>query len=180
MTLFRRSMKSLGSRPHESSMASRRIPIDGVSFAYTFNDPTLPGRLHHPVLRDHGQPSHLPRRLDGFGLGPRLPWVPGLPPGIQEWTPDHDPWELYNLDEDWTQANDLAAADARKTRSDAESYSPSRLPSNSVYPVGGGLWVVVLHPELRISTPYREWNFAADITRMPEFCAPALGNRDNL
>ncbi len=51
---------------------------------------------------------------------------------------------------------------------------------NSVYPVGGGLWVVVLHPELRISTPYREWNFGPDIIRMPEFCAPALGNRANL
>jgi arylsulfatase len=51
---------------------------------------------------------------------------------------------------------------------------------NSVYPIGGGLWVVVYHPELRISTPYREWNFGPDITRMPEFCAPALGNRANL
>ena len=51
---------------------------------------------------------------------------------------------------------------------------------NSVYPIGGGLWVLVYHPELRISTPYREWNFGPDITRMPEFCAPALGNRANL
>ena len=51
---------------------------------------------------------------------------------------------------------------------------------NSVYPVGGGLWIVALHPELRISTPYREWNFGPNITRMPEFCAPALGNRANL
>jgi hypothetical protein len=51
---------------------------------------------------------------------------------------------------------------------------------NSVYPVGGGLWVLVYHPELRISTPYREWNLGPDIIRMPEFCAPALGNRANL
>lgn len=48
-----------------------------------------------------------------------------------------------------------------------------------MYPVGGALWVPVFHPEMRISTPYREWNFAGDIVRMPEFCAPALGNRDN-
>jgi arylsulfatase len=51
---------------------------------------------------------------------------------------------------------------------------------NSVYPVGGGLWIPVYHPELRISTPYREWDFGPGITRMPEFCAPALGNRGNL
>ena len=41
--------------------------------------------------------------------GPRLPWVAGAPPGIADWTPDQDEWRLYNLDEDWTQANDLAA-----------------------------------------------------------------------
>ena len=51
---------------------------------------------------------------------------------------------------------------------------------NSVFPIGGGLWIPVFHPELRISTPYREWNLGPDIIRMPEFCAPALGNRANL
>lgn len=51
---------------------------------------------------------------------------------------------------------------------------------NSVYPIGGGLWIPVFHPELRISSPYREWTFTGTITRMPEFCAPALGNRSNL
>jgi hypothetical protein len=51
---------------------------------------------------------------------------------------------------------------------------------NSVFPIGGGLFIVAFHPELRISTPYREWNFTGDITRMPEMCAPALGNRANL
>ena len=49
-----------------------------------------------------------------------------------------------------------------------------------MFPIGGGLWIPVFHPELRISTPYREWNFTGDITRMPEFCAPALGNRANV
>ena len=38
---------------------------------------------------------------------------------------------------------------------------------------------MVYHPELRISTPYREWDFAGGTTRVPEFCAPALGNRAN-
>jgi hypothetical protein len=51
---------------------------------------------------------------------------------------------------------------------------------NNVLPTGGGLWVVSLHPEQRISTPYKEWTFSGDITRMPEFCAPALGNNDNV
>jgi len=47
-------------------------------------------------------------------------------------------------------------------------------------PIGGGLWVAALHPELRISPPYTEWTFSGDTVRMPEFCAPALGNRPNI
>ena len=35
----------------------------------------------------------------------------------------------------------------------------------------------VFHPEMRIAPPYTEWTFTGDITRMPEFSAPALGNK---
>ena len=47
-------------------------------------------------------------------LGPREPWVGGMPKGIKEWSPLTDKWELYNIDEDWSQANDLAAANPQK------------------------------------------------------------------
>jgi arylsulfatase len=50
---------------------------------------------------------------------------------------------------------------------------------NKVLPIGGGLWVPALHPELRISTPYKEWTFAGNMIRMPEFVAPGLGNKNN-
>jgi arylsulfatase len=111
-------------------------------------------------------------------FGPRAPWIPGAPPGIAKWTPDQDVWELYHLDEDWSQAHDLAAAMPEKLAQLKETFSIEAA-KNSVYPVGGGLWVLVYHPEMRISTPYREWDFSGTITRVPEFCAPGLGNRAN-
>jgi arylsulfatase len=37
-----------------------------------------------------------------------------------------------------------------------------------------------MHPEMRISTPYKEWTFAGSVTRMPEFTAPKLGNTPNV
>ena len=112
-------------------------------------------------------------------FGPRTPWVPGTPPGIREWTPDKDRWELYNLEEDWSQANDLAGKMPEKL-ADMKEMFLIEAARNNVLPIGGGLWVPVIHPELRISPPYKEWTFSGDITRMPEFCAPALGNKDNL
>ena len=93
--------------------------------------------------------------------------------------PDQDTWELYDLDHDWSQAHDLAAKMPDKLAQMRELFAIEAA-RNSVYPVGGGLWIPVLHPELRISTPYREWEFTGDVTRMPELCAPALGNRANL
>ena len=35
-------------------------------------------------------------------------------------------------------------------------------------------------PEMRIAPPYTEWTFSGDTVRMPEFCAPALGNKPNV
>ena len=42
---------------------------------------TRRGPAAHAVLRDHGQPRDLPRRLDGLARsGPRIPGCPGCPP----------------------------------------------------------------------------------------------------
>jgi arylsulfatase len=112
-------------------------------------------------------------------IGPRLPWVPGAPPGIREWTPDDDVWELYHLDEDWTQANDLAADMPDKLAQMKEIFIIEAA-RNKALPIGGGLWIATLHPEMRITPPYNEWEFTGDIVRMPEFTAPALGNKPNL
>ena len=37
-----------------------------------------------------------------------------------------------------------------------------------------------MHPEDRVSTPYRSWSFNANTRRMPEFTAPGLGRASNV
>ena len=154
-------------------------PIDGVSFAYTFDEPDAPGRLRTQYFEIMGSRSIYHDGWMASAFGPRVPWAMGRPAGMADWTPDHDQWELYHLDEDWSQAHDLADQMPEKLAQMKETFAIEAA-RNSVYPVGGGLWIIAFHPELRISSPYREWNFTGDITRMPEFCAPALGNRANL
>jgi arylsulfatase len=112
-------------------------------------------------------------------IGPRLPWVPGISPAIREWTPDADTWELYDLEQDWSQANDLAAAMPERLAALQEIFLIEAA-RNKVLPIGGGLWIPVFHPELRVAPPYAEWTFPGDLVRVPEFNAPALGNRPNL
>jgi arylsulfatase len=168
----------LGITPPRVVRGVEQQPLDGTSFAYTFDDPDAEGRLHTQYFEIMGSRAIYHDGWMASAFGPRAPWVPGQPPGIQDWTPDQDTWELYHLDEDWTQANDLAETHPDKLAQLKEVFAIEAA-RNSVYPVGGGLWIPVFHPELRISTPYRSWTFSGDIVRMPEFCAPALGNRAN-
>ncbi|QDH71832.1 arylsulfatase [Lysobacter alkalisoli] len=154
-------------------------PIDGTSFAYSFNDPKAEGQLLTQYFEIMGSRAIYHDGWMASAFGPRTPWLAGLPPGIHEWTPDDDDWELYNLDEDWSQANDLAATNPEKLAQLKDIFLIEAT-RNKVLPVGGGLWVAALHPEMRIAPPYKEWTLSGSTTRMPEFCAPALGNKPNV
>ena len=154
-------------------------PIDGVSFAYTFDDPKAKGRLLTQYFEIMGSRSIYHDGWIASAFGPRIPWEKGLPPGIREWTPDKDLWELYNLEEDWSQANDLAAKMPEKLAQLKETFLIEAT-KNKALPIGGGLWIPLLHPEMRISPSYTQWTFNGDTVRMPEVCAPALGNKPNV
>ena len=154
-------------------------PIDGVSFAYSFGDPKAKGQLLTQYFEIMGSRSIYHDGWMASAFGPRAPWETGIPAGIQEWTPDKDVWELYNLEEDWSQSNDLAAKMPEKLAQLKEIFLIEAV-KNKALPIGGGLFVPLLHPEMRISPSYTEWTFSGDTVRMPEFCAPALGNKPNV
>jgi len=154
-------------------------PFDGVSFASTFNDAKAKEVKHIQYFEIMGSRGIYRDGWMASAFGPKAPWIPGLPEGIREWTPDKDKWELYNLDEDWSQAYDLADKMPAKL-ADLKDLFLIEFTKNRGLPVGGGLWVSVFHPELRLAPPYTSWTFPGAITRMPEFAAPALGNKENL
>lgn len=169
----------LGIAPPQTVNGEPQMPLAGASFAATLTDRDAAGGKQTQYFEIMGSRGIYHEGWFAGAVGPRLPWVPGLPPGMATWTPDEDAWELYHLDEDWSQANDLASEQPEKLAQMRETFMVEAA-KNSVLPVGGGLWVPVYHPELRIAPPYREWDFAGDMTRMPEFCAPALGTKDNV
>ena len=169
----------VGIHPPRTVHGVPQDPIDGVSFADALFDATAPARHRTQYFEIMGSRAIYHDGWMASAFGPRVPWLPGLPPGIQDWTPDHDVWELYNLDTDWSQAHDLADEEPERLAQLRELFAIEAA-KNSVYPIGAGLWVPIFHPELRISTPYREWHFTGDIVRVPEFGAPALGTRANV
>jgi arylsulfatase len=153
--------------------------IDGVSMAYSFDDPAAEDRHKTQFFDIMGSRGIYHDGWFACTFGPRIPWVPGLPKGIADWSPENDVWELYDLSKDWSQADDLAAQMPEKVEKMKDLFLLESTKNDNL-PIGGGLWTVVFHPEDKPSTPYTEWTFSGSINRMPEFAAPRLGNTGNV
>jgi arylsulfatase len=130
-------------------------PFDGISFAYTFGDAKAKGRKLTQYFEIMGSRAIYHDGWMASAFGPCVLWIPGIPKGILEWTPDQDTWEIYNLEEDWSQANDLADKMPEKL-GQLKEYFAMAYAMNKGLSVGGGLWVPVFHPELRVAPPYTE------------------------
>ena len=68
-------------------------PFDGISFASTFNDAKAKEVKHTQYFEIMGSRGIYRDGWMASAFGPRVPWLPGLPNGIQEWTPDKDKWD---------------------------------------------------------------------------------------
>ncbi len=88
----------------------KQSPIEGVSMMYTFDrkNANAPVDPQDPVLRDDGRPRDLPRRLDRQHQGHACAVGHGYQRRRSK-DPTKFPWELYDLRNDWTQTEDLAA-----------------------------------------------------------------------
>jgi hypothetical protein len=86
-------------------------PIEGISFAYTFDDAQAKAR-HTTQYFEMGANRGLYH--DGW-MASALSFVPWQPVRTG-FDPDKQKWELYNIREDFSQANDLAPANPQKLR----------------------------------------------------------------
>ena len=155
-------------------------PIHGVSMGYTLADAKAQGRRKTQFFDIMASRGIYHDGWFASAPGPREPWVGGIPKGIKEWSPLTDKWELYNLDKDWSQANDLAAANPQKLE-EMKALFLLESTKNKNLPIGGGLWSTALyHPEDAPASSLTEWTFDGPMTRMPESAAPKLGKVDSL
>lgn len=88
-------------------------PIEGTSMVYTWDKADVPGRHTTQYFEMFGSRAIYHDGWIASAPPPTPPWVFGKP------TPDvmNDfKWELYNIEQDWTQSNDLAAKMPDKLR----------------------------------------------------------------
>lgn len=154
-------------------------PLDGTSMVYSFDSPAAPDQKKEQYFEVMGSRAMYKDGWIASVFGPRVPWQPGVDPSIAKWSPDKDVWELYDLKNDFSQANDVAAAHPEKVAELKKAFDVAAQ-DNKVYPVGGGLWSVIFHPEDAPSNPAKKFEFTQDVVAVPEFTAPKLGARSSL
>ena len=151
-------------------------PIDGTSMAYTFASATEPARKRTQYFENNGSRGIYHDGWYACTFGPLTPWL-SISPGLATWDSAKDVWELYNLDDDFSQFRDLAAEEPERLER-LKALFLQEAGDNNVFPIGAGIWLRI-HPEQRIKTPYTTWQFDATTRRMPEFAAPGLGRESN-
>lgn len=114
----------------------KQRPIQGTSLAYTISNAKAPTRHTQQYYEIHGGRSvykdgwkaevYHPRNIFGNNAGGDINF--SAPPF------DKDKWELYNLNEDWTETNDLAAKYPAKLE-ELKKLFDSFAVANNVYPL---------------------------------------------
>ena len=167
---------AIGITPPKVVNGFEQIKIDGVSLKPTFTDAKAKTAPKVQFFDNNGSRGVYADGWYACTFGPLSPWIPAQP-GLDKWDSKKDVWELYNLNDDYTQFNDLAAKEpGRLAQMKALFLEQAR--ENLDLPIGAGIWLR-LHPEDVQRTPYNSWVFDEDTKRMPEFAAPGLGKRSN-
>lgn len=96
-----------------------QIPMHGTSFLYTFDDAGAKARHTQQYFEIYGNRAMYKDGWIACSRLDRTPWrvdraeLKKFAPG-SGWNPDQDRWELYNIERDFSQADDLASQNPEK------------------------------------------------------------------
>ena len=146
-------------------------PMDGVSFADTFDNASAPSRKQTQYFEILGSRGIYQDGWFAGAFGIREPWVAAAP-DLANWDPMQDEWMLFDLNRDYALANNLAAEQPQKLAEMKELWM-DQARENKVLPIGGGL-LALLDPTQLKRTTNTEWVMSQGMTRIPEAEAPNL------
>jgi len=148
-------------------------PLDGESFAYTFDEPNAPERKTTQYFEIMGSRGLYHEGWMASTFGPRTPWVAAMP-DLANWDPAQDEWQLFDTRNDYSLMNDLASENPDKLK-EMKALFMEVAEENKALPVGGGLYTLLNTQEMKRSAN-TEWTLFEGITRIPESQAPNVRN----
>jgi arylsulfatase len=166
--------EAAGVKPPTILDGVRQKPLDGVSLVYTFESATAPARHSVQYFEMIGNRAIYKDGWIASTTPLRLPWVTTVG---NEPSPDDFKWELYNVKEDFSQANDLAARNPGKLKELQAAFEVEAKKYN-VYPLDSS-FAARVDPSIRpsLTRGRSEFNYYPGMTRIPEGSAPDFKNK---
>jgi arylsulfatase len=165
--------EAAGITPPTMMDGTQQKPLEGVSLVYTFdsaNAPTRHGTQYFEMLGNRAIYK------DGWMANTtplRLPWITiGSEP-----SPDDFKWELYNVNEDFSQANNLADKNPAKLKELQDAFDVEARKYN-VYPLDSS-FASRADPAIRpsLTRGRTEFTYYPGMVRIPEGSAPNFKNK---
>ena len=164
-------LEATGIRMPEILHGQTQRPLDGNSFAYTFDDPLAPERHTRQYFEALGNRGIY---ADGWWAGvlEGLPWEPTKKLDLEA-----SRWELYHLEQDFTQARDLATEQPQKLREMKELFM-AEARRNQVLPLDTATNEKMAAAQALAGGPVRDsFTFFAGTVGLFEAAAPNIKNR---
>jgi arylsulfatase len=160
--------------PPSSLNGTPQRPLDGASLVYTFDDAKVSTRHTTQYFELVGNRAIYKDGWMACTTPLRLPWVTVAG---SEANPDDFKWELYNINEDFSQANDLAAKFPDKLKELQAAFDVEAKKFN-VYPLDSS-FSSRADPSIRpsLSRGRSEFVYFPGMKRIPEGSAPDFKNK---
>jgi arylsulfatase len=150
-----------------------QTPIAGVSMGYTIADPKAEGRRKTQYFETGG---HRAIYHDGW-VATAFQGVPWELTGSKGF--DNTKWELYNIEEDFSEAVDLADKNPEKLK-ELQAIFDQEAEKFNVYPLDDRFAERAVNPERpSVTRGKNSFSYAAGTTRIPEGSAPPIYQRSH-
>ena len=147
-----------------------QAPLEGVSMFYSFNDAMTPSRKQAQYFEMLGNRAIWYNGWKAVTYHGRLPWE-----NKARWSFDEDKWELYNVEEDFSECNNLADKHPEKLRQLVELWWVEAGKYN-VLPLDDRFSERVVSRD-QIDKEKKSYLFYPGTVRVPESSAPHFKNR---
>jgi arylsulfatase len=165
--------EAAGIKPPTEMDGVKQKPLEGVSLVYTFDNAKAPTRHTKQYFELVGNRAMYKDGWMASTTPLRLPWVTVG----QEPNPDDFKWELYNISEDFSQANDLATKYPDKLKELQAAFDVEAKKYN-VYPLDSS-FASRADPAIRpsLTRGRNEFTYYPGMVRIPEGSAPNFKNK---
>ncbi len=168
-------LEACGIRQPEEVDGIQQSPIEGVSFAYTFdkanaNRPSTHKTQYFEMMGDHAL-YH-----EGWMASTKVirpPWVVAGP--VNQDPINNVTWELYDLTKDWSQAKDVAATNPAKLK-ELKALFLTEAKKYQVLPLDASVATRLVAPRPNITAGRNTFVYTKSLTGIPQGDSPMLLN----